>query len=95
MLVDVWNAVQFGRLCQWTQSPDEFWEDLNSACDAKDGRTSSVTKLQSKPGETKWRWTSSLVKGAVIVREPGGEIIVQGTPAQELIEPTDRFTASL
>ena len=36
-----------------------------------------------------------LVKGAVILREPGGEIIVQGTPAQELIEPTDRFTASL
>ena len=95
MLGDVWNADQFGRLCQWTRSPDEFWEDLNSAFDAKDGRTSSVKKLQSKPGETKWRWTSSLVKGAVIVREPGGEIIVQGTPAQEFIEPTDRFTASL
>ena len=44
---------------------------------------------------TKCRWTSSLLKGAVILCEPDGEIIVQGTPAQELIEPTDRFTASL
>ena len=95
MLGDVWNAHQFGRLCQCIRSPDEFWEDLNSAFDAKDGRTSSVKKLQSKPGETKWRWTRSLLKDAVIVREPDGEIIVQGTPAQEFIEPRDRFTASL
>ena len=66
-----------------------------SGLDNRMGRTSSVKKLQSKPGETKWRWTRSLLKDAVILREPGGEIIVQGTPAQELIEPTDRFTASL